>query len=171
MQELREIIMSKRMILCTGNPDKEGSIASGVREVFPNTTFVYRSNGYDLTKVSIKDIMKKHNCFINTAYIEHGMQLKLLNDYFESVKIGEVFNVGSTAEYDHLGGDAEYVSNKLKLRDRSLELNNYRINSTHIVLGSKDKITPIRIANFIKWITEQEMKFPIIGFDYPKQAW
>ena len=171
MQELRKIVMNRRMVLCTGNPDRKGSIASGIREVFPNTTFVYKSNGYDLTKVSIKDIMSKHNCFINTAYIEHGMQLKLLNDYFESVKIGEVFNIGSTHEYDNLGGDPEYVNSKLMLRDRSLELNNYRINSTHIVLGEKDKITPIRIAKFIKWITEQEMKFPIIGFDYPKQAW
>jgi|TARA_B100001094_G_scaffold233091_1_gene227975 hypothetical protein len=171
MQQLRELVMSNRMVLCTGNPDRQGSIASGIREVFPNTTFIHRSNGYDLTKVSIKDIMSKHNCFINTAYIEHGMQLKLLNDYFESVKIGEVFNIGSTHEYDNLSKDKDYAVNKIMLRNRSLELNNYRINSIHIVLGEKNKITPIRVAKLIKWITEQEMKFPIIGFDHPKQAW
>ena len=61
MQQLRELVMSNRMVLCTGNPDRQGSIASGIREVFPNTTFIHRSNGYDLTKVSIKDIMSKHN--------------------------------------------------------------------------------------------------------------
>ena len=171
MQQLRELVMSNRMVLCTGNPDRKGSIASGIREVFPNTTFIHRSNGYDLTKVSIKDIMSKHNCFINTAYIEHGIQLKLLNDYFESVKIGEVFNIGSTHEYDNLSKDKDYAVNKIMLRNRSLELNNYRINSIHIVLGEKNKITPIRVAKLIKWITEQEMKFPIIGFDHPKQAW
>jgi hypothetical protein len=171
MQQLRELVMSNRMVLCTGNPDRQGSIASGIREVFPNTTFIHRSNGYDLTKVSIKDIMSKHNCFINTAYIEHGIQLKLLNDYFESVKIGEVFNIGSTHEYDNLSKDKDYAVNKIMLRNRSLELNNYRINSIHIVLGEKNKITPIRVAKLIKWITEQEMKFPIIGFDHPKQAW
>ncbi len=171
MQKLREIVMSQRMVLCTGNPDKIDSIASGVREVFPNTTFIHRSNGYDLTKVSVKDIMSKHNCFINAAYIEHGIQLRLLNDYFESVKMGEVFNIGSTHEYDNLSNDHKYVANKIELRNRSLELNNYRVNSTHIVLGEKNRITPIRIAEFIKWITQQEMKFPIIGFDHPKQAW
>ena len=171
MQQLRELVMSNRMVLCTGNPDRQGSIASGIREVFPNTTFIHRSNGYDLTKVSIKDIKSKHNCFINTAYIEHGIQLKLLNDYFESVKIGEVFNIGSTHEYDNLSKDKDYAVNKIMLRNRSLELNNYRINSIHIVLGEKNKITPIRVAKLIKWITEQEMKFPIIGFDHPKQAW
>jgi hypothetical protein len=99
------------------------------------------------------------------------MQLKLLNDYFESVKIGEVFNIGSTHEYDNLSKDKDYAVNKIMLRNRSLELNNYRINSIHIVLGEKNKITPIRVAKLIKWITEQEMKFPIIGFDHPKQAW
>lgn len=171
MQQLRELVMSERMVLCTGNPDREGTVASGIREVFPNTTFIHKSNGYDLTKVSIKDIMSRHNCFINTSYIDHGIQLKLLNDYFESVKIGEVFNIGSTHEYDNLSKYKDYVANKIKLRDRSLELNNYRINSIHIVLGEKNKIKPIRVAKLIKWITEQEMKFPIIGFDYPKQAW
>lgn len=171
MQKLRDIVMSQRMVLCTGNPDKKDSIANGVREVFPDATFISRSNGYDLTKVSVKDIMSKHNCFINAAYIQPGVQLKLLTDYFESVKMGEVFNIGSTHEYDNISVDPKYVASKIELRDRSLELNNYRINSTHIVLGEKDKITPVKIAKFIKWITEQEMKFPIIGLEYPKQEW
>lgn len=171
MQTLRELVMSNRMVLCTGNPDRKGSIASGIRQVFPDTTFIHRSNGYDLTKVSIKDIMSKHNCFINASYIGPGIQCNLLDDYFETVKIGEVFNIGSTHEYDGLSTNTDYETSKQTLRDRSLLLNNYRINSTHIVLGEKDKITPNRIAHLIKWITEQEMKFPIIGFDHPKQEW
>jgi hypothetical protein len=171
MEKLRDIIMSKRMVLCTGNPNKPGSIASGIREAFPDATFVYKSNGYDLTKVSIKDIMSKHNCFINASYIGPGIQCKLLDDYFETVKIGEVFNIGSTHEYDGLSTNTDYETSKQTLRDRSLLLNNYRINSTHIVLGEKDKITPNGIANLIKWIMDHEMKFPIIGIDYPKQEW
>jgi hypothetical protein len=171
MQTLRELVMSNRMVLCTGNPDRKGSIASGIREVFPDATFVYKSNGYDLTKISIKDIMIKHNCFINASYIGPDIQCKLLTEYFETVKMGEVFNIGSTHEYDGLSTNKDYETSKQTLRDRSLLLNNYRINSTHIVLGEKDKITPNRIAYLIKWITEQEMKFPIIGFDYPKQEW
>lgn len=171
MEQLRDIIMSQRMVLCTGNPDRSGSIASGIKTIFPNATFISTSKGYDLTHCCIKDIMAKHNCFINASYIAPNIQSKLLEDYFDAVKIGEVFNIGSTHEYDGLSSHPEYVNSKQKLRDNSLRLNNYRINSTHIVLGEIAKITPLRVAKLIQWITQQQMKYPIIGFDYPKQEW
>jgi len=176
MQDLRNIIMNKRMVLCTGNPERE-SIANGVKQLYPDATFIHKSNDYNLKDMTIeelqkvKDVMSKHNCFINASYIDKGVQTELLNLYFESVKMGEVFNIGSTHEYDGLSKDQDYVASKTELRAKSLELNNFRINTTHIILGHKETITPIRIAQLIKWITEQEMKYPILGFDAPKEAW
>ena len=175
MTNIRDIVMSKRYVLCTGNPDKN-TIASGIRQVFPNTTFIHKSNGYNLEDMSeqdilqVKECMKKHNCFINASYISPNTQLTLLNLYFESVKMGEVFNVGSTHEYDNLGGE-EYKKSKLTLRNRSLELNNYRINTTHVIVGTINLITPVCIANIILWITQQDIKIPIIGIDQEKGAW
>ena len=32
-------------------------------------------------------------------------------------------------------------------------------------------IKPIKIAEMIKWVTEQDIKIPIIGIDQPKQPW
>ena len=36
---------------------------------------------------------------------------------------------------------------------------------------TEDWIKPKKIAEMIKWITEQDIKIPIIGIDQPKQPW
>ena len=47
------------------------------------------------------------------------------------------FNIGTTHEYDGLGSDS-YKKNKLELRDKSLELNSFRLQTCHIVMGGVD---------------------------------
>ena len=32
-------------------------------------------------------------------------------------------------------------------------------------------VKPIKIVEMIKWVTEQDVKIPIIGIDQPKQPW
>ena len=92
--------------------------------------------------------------------------------------IGEVYNIGSTNEYDGLGPE-KYKNNKLELRETSLKLNSFRFQTTHIVMGgidtglpeTADWIKPIKLVEMIKWMTEQKFKIPIIGIDQPKQPW
>ena len=92
--------------------------------------------------------------------------------------VGDVFNIGTTHEYDDLGRE-EYKNNKLKLRKLSLDLNSFRIQTCHVIVGginigtseTVDWIKPKKIAEMIKWITEQDVKIPIIGIDQPKQPW
>jgi len=181
--EVRNQLMKNRKVLCTGNPNKKGTIASGVKEIWPDTTFIHLSNGFDLKDISsaedkLKKLFKTHNTFINASYLG-GMQIKLLELCHQHMPIGEVYNIGSTHEYDGLSPEEAYGHNKRQLREISLKLNTFRFQTTHIVMGGIDTgkshtegwIKPIKIAEMIKWVTEQDIKIPIIGIDQPKQPW
>ncbi len=178
---VRNMLMAKRKVLCTGNPNKDGTIASGIKEIWPDATFIHLSNGYDFNKGENEEKLKKlfqtHNTFVNASYVR-GVQKKLLKMCSENMTIGDVFNIGSTYEYDNLGGE-EVTKNKIELREMSLKINNFRLQTTHIVMGGIDTglpntnawIKPKKIAEMIKWVTEQDIKIPIIGIDQPKQPW
>ena len=178
----RNHAMKTRRVLCTGNPNRDGTIASGVREIWPDATFIHLSNGFDFWSLGDKEkeleqLFKTHNTFINASYVG-GVQKKLLQLCNKNMIIGDVFNIGSTHEYDNLGSEA-YTNNKIELRKTSLELNSFRFQTCHIVMGGIDLgtaetegwIKPFTIAETIKWITEQQIKIPIIGIDQPKQPW
>ena len=70
-------------------------------------------------------------------------------------------------------------NNKIELRETSLKLNSFRFQTTHIVMGGIDIgepetenwVKPMKIVEMIKWVTEQDIKIPIIGIDQPKQPW
>ena len=180
---VRNQVMKNRKILCTGNPDKKSTIASGVRDIWPNSTFIHLSNGFDLKDISsIEDKLKKlfqtHNTFINASYLD-GMQIKLLELCHQYMPNGEVYNIGSTNQYDGLSQNETYVNNKRELQKISLKLNSFRFQTTHIVMGGIDTgepetegwVKPLKIAEMIKWVTEQDIKIPILGIDQPKQPW
>ena len=180
---VRNQVMKNRKVLCTGNPDRKGTIASAIKEIWPQTTFIHLSNGFDLKNISsIEDKLKKlfqtHNTFINASYLS-GMQIKLLELCHQHMPRGEVYNIGSTNEYDGLSQNEAYGNNKRELRGISLKLNSFRFQTTHIVMGGIDTgkpeteswVKPIKIAEMIKWVTEQDIKIPIIGIDQPKQPW
>jgi hypothetical protein len=181
--------MSERKILCTGNPNNPYTLASGFRKIFSNITFIHQTAGWDLTDQSIdaqeklKILFSKHNTFINASYIGHGVQSRLLEICNQSVNHCDVFNIGSTHEYDGLGS-AEYQHSKIDLRNKSLMLNTYRFQTHHIMLGQINKIatsmnTPTRedaidietICNIIPWIIEQKFRVPLICIDQPKTPW
>jgi hypothetical protein len=182
---LREKLMSDRTVLCTGNPANPMALASGFIKIFPKITFIHRSAGWDLTdqsteaKAKLKEVFSRHNTFINASYIAPNVQSYLLELCNQSVKFCDVFNMGSTHEYDNLGRN-EYKQSKLDLRDKSLQLNSYRFRTHHIMLGGIKKesdpstenwLDIADICSLIPWITGQPFDVPLICIDQFKSPW
>jgi hypothetical protein len=183
--QLRKKLMSNRKVLCTGNPANSLTLASGFAKIFPNITFIHRSAGWDLTDQSaesttkLKDLFSQHNTFINASYIAPHVQSYLLEVCNQSVKFCDVFNIGSTHDYDGLG-PANYTQSKLNLRDKSLQLNNYRFRTQHIIVGGIKKESTLEhsnyldittICNTIPWILQQPFEVPLLCIDHPKSPW
>lgn len=179
---LRQKIMSDRKVICTGNPNKPFTIAHGIKKLYPKSTFLHISNGWDLTDPSldlkVKEQFAKHNTFINASYINHGIQSKLLELCNQSVKYCDVVNIGSTHEYDNIG-TAEYQNSKLNLRNLSLTLNTARFKTCHLILGhlktTNDaharQIEIDTVCNLIPWLFEQTFEIPIMCIDSKKAHW
>lgn len=182
IEQLRTRYMSDRKIICTGNPDQEFTIASAVKKLWPNTTFISRATGYDLKNINVDQLsalFKKHNTFINASYIDHGVQTQLLDICSQSAKFCDVFNIGSTHEYDKLGAP-KYTASKIELREKSLSLHTYRFQTCHMVIGGikishapehSRFIDVMEIAELIQWVMGQRYWVPMIAITQPKQAW
>ena len=185
MKDYRQNLFKTRKVLCTGNPDRPYTIASAVRELYHNSTFIHKENGYDLTNIEeilkhkLCELFKSHNTFINASYIGPYVQTNLLTLCHESVKICDVFNVGSTHEYDMIGTEL-YKESKLDLRKKSLELNSYRFKTCHVIVGTIKKTDKVdqsnwidinEICSIIHWVTKQRFNVPIISLDQPKGPW
>lgn len=154
-------------IICTGNPDKDFTIAHSIKKYFPDTTFVHRSNGFDLTtndgKLLFEQLLKEHNVFINSSYIDHGIQEQLLCIARNTWNAGHVFNIGSTIEYQTFKtNDTLYLESKLNLRNKSIELCRLDFKTTHIIISGFKNNDPI--AKTIQWILyTTDADIPIIG--------
>ena len=185
ISDLRKQYMSTRTVLCTGNPVNPANLAHGIQKLFPEATFIHQSAGWDLTDSSdsavqrLRDIFKKHNTFINASYIGPYVQSQLLELCNQSVKYCDVFNIGSTNEYDGINSGL-YQDSKLHLRNNSLRLNTYRFKTHHIIVGGINKhdteetkswLSVDTVCKIIPWIMQQEFEVPIICVDQPKQAW
>ena len=174
--------MSNRKIICTGNPNKPFTLASGFKKIFPDATFIHTDSGWDLTDQSseaqqkLKELFAQHNTFINASYIGPYVQSYLLDTCAQSVKYCDVFNIGSTHEYDNLG-TLEYKQSKLDLRNKSLQLDTYRFQTHHIILGkiktssTENHLELLTICQIVPWILAQEFRVPLITIDSPKAAW
>lgn len=175
--------MSKRKVICTGNPSNNNLIASGIQKLFPDATFIHKSAGWDFENSrqddELKQLFKSHNTFINASWINNNTQIKLLNLCNQSCKFCDVVNIGSTHEFDG-GGEENYINSKLALRSRSLELNTFRFKTVHLMLGgirrdsnasSNEWLTVDEISAIIKWTLEQRYQVPLMCIDQPKEAW
>jgi hypothetical protein len=184
-KNLRDKLMQTRHVVCTGDPDNEYNLAHGIKKIFPDATFIHKSAGWDLMDTSIdavdklKNLFAHSNTFINASYIGHFAQSRLLELYHQTVKYADVFNIGSTHEYDGLG-PKEYCDSKLDLRKKSLELNSYRFRTHHIIVGGIQKnssddqlnwLTVDEICAIIPWILSQRFSVPITAIDHPKSPW
>jgi len=166
-------------ILCTGNP-ADYTIARAVKSVFPDADFASRSTGYDLRMWNPKDEehfcnqIVNYNVLINSAFVSGGAQQKILELTHQMWKVGYVFNIGSTAEYEGRHSfNALYSVQKRALRDLSLSLCTKLFRTTHITVGAlndnrpenADGLDPVHVANTIKWILENKVNVPIIGLE------
>ena len=135
----RKAIMSNRKVVCTGNPERPGTLASGFKKLFPDAVFLCRSTGWDLTDLKnneekLIDVFKKCNTFLNCSYIGPMVQSELLAICQKTVKFCDVVNIGSTHEYDGYGTKS-YQLSKLDLREHSLKFNTFRLSTCHFMLG------------------------------------
>ena len=164
-------------IICTGNPNKPG-IPSAVFKLFPDTTFISISTGYDLVtnagQGKFKSIIKNYDVFINVAQLSNSSQETLLKIAHSSGMQGHVFNIGSIAEYKRWEWyDINYTNEKRKLRETSLDLCSEFFKTTHIVVGGfqdssnshPDRMDPIEVVKIIKYILESPINIPIIGVE------
>lgn len=168
---------TSQRILCTGNPNDRG-IAQALKSVFPDTEFVSRSTGFDLSTneglSKFEDKIKSFNVFVNVSQVVPGTQEKLLRLTHKHWTTGHVFNIGSVAEYSRWADfDPPYSAEKLSLREAGLELSSELFKTTHMIVGgfqdssddSDRKMDPIHIVNAIKWVLESEIDIPIIGLE------
>jgi hypothetical protein len=179
LSAMRRQLMTPRKILCTGNPNNPNTVAHAVQKIWPTATFVSRGLGYDFQSDAldgVAELIAQHNTFINSSYVAPGVQLKLLELARKTWKFGHVINLGSVHEFAH---DSEYAHSKRALRDRSLELHDYRFRTTHLILGGirddhpdhADWLLTDQIAQTIKWIVEQPFDVPLLNMQAENQPW
>ena len=183
--ELRKKLMQQRKVVCTGNPDRPGTLASGFKKLFPGAVFLSRSHGWDLSNMdpsnesALSQVFKNCNTFLNCSHIGPGVQSKLLQICQQSVKFCDVINIGSSHEYDNLGEET-YKKSKLDLRYNSLALNTFRFSTSHVILGGIKKdnsegkanwLDIDLICNTIIDLWNKPYKSPILAIDQFKEPW
>jgi hypothetical protein len=182
---LRKKFMSDRRVVCTGNPDRPFTLASGFRKLFPDAVFLCRATGWDFQSFdeeqqqALKKIFGKCNTFLNCSYIAPGVQSKLLEICNQSMKFCDVVNIGSTHEFDNLGQES-YRLSKLELRNQSLKYNTFRFKTCHLILGgiknndSEEKKQWLDIDLICKSTVEiwnRSYHIPMMVIDQYKEPW
>lgn len=174
--------MAKHKILCTGNP-YNFTIAHFVKEAFPDTTFISRSNGYnlDMTDDVNEQLFRKKiqdfNVFINSSWINGNQQklLEIVQQEWLNKKNCFVINIGSNAEFDGENFfDKNYSQKKLELREYSLSVNTKDFRTTHIILGGLQdsidthddyKLRLNDVVSIIEWILSCNVRIPLISVE------
>lgn len=174
-------------ILCSGNPEHK-TVASAVRNMFPQAEFASRATGYDLrfwdpgSETYFRQNIVNYTVFINSSFICGGGQLQLLEathqEWSQQGIQGHIINIGSTAEWmgiQGIPGDyATYSIQKRALRDRSLQLNGKnKIKTTHIIAGGLNDGKPEHqnwldlnaLSRVIHWILHNDSKIPLLQIE------
>ena len=163
-------------ILCTGNP--KNGIAQSLQLLYPNTTFISRSNGYDLSTTEglekFCNLLPNFNVFINHSQLEGDLQRQLLTVVSQAWTQGHVVNIGSVLEFKKWEFiEPAAAEEKRKLRDLSLELSSEHFKTTHLIVGGLQscnddplRIHTDRVAETIKWILENENHIPLLYVDH-----
>jgi uncharacterized protein (DUF1697 family) len=166
-------------ILCTGNPEHIG-IAMEIKKLFPDSTFVSRTNGYDLSTdeglAKLRTVIKEHNVVVNNAYVSEGTQARILTIAKEEWTTGHAFNIGSIDEYSKwLPANPRKYKESNELKELGLSYTDENFKVTHLTvggfkssakpLGLKTTMDPVHIATAIKWIMEAPFQVPVIGVE------
>lgn len=163
-------------ILCTGNPS--AGIAQSLKLLYPTTTFISRSNGYDLTTQhgldKFKSLLPNYEVFINHSQLAGNSQSQLLTMVSETWTHGHVINIGSVLEFKRWEFiEPSTAEEKRKLRNLSLELSSEHFKTTHLIVGGlhSHNTDPLRmhtdrVAETIKWILENKNHIPLLYVDH-----
>ncbi len=164
-------------IICTGNPE-HGGIAKSLLKYYPDTKFISKSSGFDLTTDSgyndFLSVAKEYDVFINHAQIYMGFQEKALTDVYNSWAEGHIITIGTVLEFDEWRKlDTVTSAEKLSTRNRSLSLASENIKTTHLITSgfqvygpeSDNKIDPDSIVETIDFILKSSLDFPLIYVD------
>ena len=185
IDHLRQRFMHTRRVICTGNPDRDNTLAQGFRRIFPNALFLCTSTGWDLTdhSVAARDrlatVFRTCNTFLNCSYIQPGVQSWLLDICHDSCRFCDVINMGSMYECQ-ADLSSEIKSSKLDLRAKSLAYDSYRFRTCHLILGGikqpndaakKNWLQVDDICHITQWIWQQPFRIPLMSMDQPKQPW
>lgn len=108
-------------ILMTGNP--EYGIAKAFFSVYPDTTFVSRSNGFDLTKHNDQNnlifLSEEYDVFINNSALHDFNQMIVLDkiaSHWRTIgKAGHIICIGSTTDRTTKGQMSIYQQEKKAL--------------------------------------------------------
>jgi hypothetical protein len=169
--------MHNYKVLCTGNPSKPG-IANAVFKMFPSATFISLSTGYNLLseegQIKFRNIIKDYNVFVNVSQLSNNTQEKLLKIAYEEGMTGNVFNIGSIAEYEKWEWyDSNYTAEKRQLKETSIELCSQFFKTTHITVGGFQdssnadsyRMDPVEITKVIAYVLESKVNIPVIGIE------
>lgn len=163
-------------ILCTGNPTF--GIAQSLQKLYPDTVFVSRTNGYDLTTeeglTKFKNLLPEFDVFINHSQLPGDLQRTLLTCTREAWTCGHVVNIGSVMEFPKWEWiEPAAAEEKRKLRDLSLNLSTEYFKTTHLIVGGLQscnndplRIHTDRVAETIKWVLENENHIPLLYVDH-----
>ena len=171
-------------IFCTGNILRR-TVAYGLTNLFPDTTSASLSTGWDFTSLDhtkFCDAILKHTVFVNSAYVDAGIQSHLMDIVYqewmrENIK-GHIINVGTTLE--NTNDQTKYACSKRELRQESIKLSDRTgftgVKFTYLVLGgiangdpaNADFVTPEAIAETIEWIVQQKSRIPLVQLEGAK---
>ena len=122
--------MSRKRILCTGNP--ETGLAKAIFEHWPLTDFCSQTTwGYDLTLSTYKEALSvkalEYDIFINSSALWQFHQTMLLNVVYKRAEEANhplhIVSIGSTTDRTTKGSDWHYQQEKKALRSTSNALN------------------------------------------------
>lgn len=162
-------------IFCTGNPERK-TIAYALNP----DTFASLSTGWDFTINESIDRFKKtiieHSVFVNSAFIEPGVQQTLMmfcyQEWMRNNVRGHIVNIGTTLENTNDIGS--YAQSKRELKQQSLNLSDQTgisgVKTTYIVLGGlgEDACNVHDVADLIRWVVSQSYRIPLIQMDSVK---
>jgi NADP-dependent 3-hydroxy acid dehydrogenase YdfG len=163
-------------ILITGNPEK--GLALSLSKLYPDATFVSRSNGYDLTTKDgykkLADQITEFDVFVNSSALWKFNQTLVLDAvYKKCVEVKHdihIVNIGSTTDRVMKATSWMYNAEKKALRDycNSLSLTHVWEGGPKVSLISLGSLSNVqekhpdrvcldidRAATYIKWIIDQ----------------
>lgn len=122
--------------------------------------------------------------FINLIFVAPGIQEHLLDRvcsfWMEKNIKGHILTIGTTLEWSPNHHETDYVRSKLRLREKSLELNDRTgitgVKSTYVIVGgindgrdqSSDLVSPVEVLSACEWVWNNQNRIGLLQIDSPK---